>query len=680
MPLITLLGDDEIGKKKTPVSRYPHLKFKGMTHFNRIQSAVLREGLPEKDCNLVLATKTSTGKTVVAEMLAAPALNEGKKVLYVSPLKALTQEKYDEWERRFAEHSILIMTGDYTLSKNKERRLQESHLICMTSEMLDSRTRNTDKEGAAWMQDVGVVIVDEAHILGTERGPAVEVGLMRFCSMAPQARVLLLSATMPNVRDMAEWCCVLNNKDTVVVQSTWRPVPIDLQLKEYREAGNYGATRMQKVEHALDLAFSKPKEKYLCFVHEKTTGKILVDKLREEGERTARFHSADEDLKTRSEIESRFRKRSGRDAIRVLVSTSTLAWGCNLPARNVVIVGVTRGFSAVSTMDLIQMMGRAGRVGLDKKGFCTVLVPEFNASRWALELNTPPAVLSGLMNSQVLSFHLLAEVKHGARNERDLQQWYRRSLAYFQGPYNEAAVKQALKYLRHSGFLQEELGEFRLTPFGEMSVELYFTPQDISWWRFAFSVLKQNHMLRDRYALAWAVGRVPSAQLGYIPRGEQKRVNEFHSKLHDHLEPLKKAYPPDTNSQLYEASLTVADVYDTLCGRSTYTVGSFGLRRDMDRITALWLRINAVMGIDSPQFFQALALRVRYAVPQKHAHLCRLAGVGPVYARRLYRAGVKSVRDAVSKSGRKKVTMIMGTKAKRAIDSAQKIIEEEAQC
>ena len=95
---------------------------------------------------------------------------------------------------------------------------------------------------------------------------------------------------------------------------------------------------------------------------------------------SAKFHNADLGLSERLEIENSFNKKRG--GLRVLVSTSTLAWGRNLPARNVVILGVHRGIAEVDELDIIQMAGRAGRYGIDDAGFVYLICPDGSAPHW----------------------------------------------------------------------------------------------------------------------------------------------------------------------------------------------------------------------------------------------------------------------------------------------------------
>jgi hypothetical protein len=290
--------------------------------FNPVQSMV--HPFRNDDSNIVIGASTSSGKTICAEILMEETLRQNQRVVYLSPLKSLTQEKYEDWKTRFPLDPITILTGDYTLSEEKRNALSSSRIIVMTSEMTDSRTRRMETEKNYWLKEVGLVIVDESHILSTSRGHAVESGIMRFSLINPHARILFLSATMPNVGQLGEWLTLLNGKPTRVIQSTWRPVELNMHYAEYNTDDTYEGVQMAKKGMAISIVKMKPAEKFLIFCHDKGTGNSLVKLLKEEGIE-AKFHNADLDMTERLETETLFSKREG--GLRVLVSTSTLAWG-----------------------------------------------------------------------------------------------------------------------------------------------------------------------------------------------------------------------------------------------------------------------------------------------------------------------------------------------------------------
>ncbi|MDM7940239.1 MAG: DEAD/DEAH box helicase, partial [Methanothrix sp.] len=129
------------------------------------QADVVERGLLEGK-SMLMALATASGKTLLAELAMLKAALDGKRSLYIVPLRALASEKYDSF-RKFKELGIAvgISTGD--LDKRDER-LGKNHIIVATSEKADSLMRN----GAAWVKDLGVLVVDEIHLLNDAgRGP-----------------------------------------------------------------------------------------------------------------------------------------------------------------------------------------------------------------------------------------------------------------------------------------------------------------------------------------------------------------------------------------------------------------------------------------------------------------------------------------------------------------------------
>lgn len=338
-----------------PTKNYTDFAYK-FDSFNPVQSEVLK--YKELDSNVVIAASTSAGKTISAEIIMDESLKIGK-VIYLSPLKSLTQEKYTDWSTRYKDKKIAILTGDYVLSEQTKKELDKADIICMTSEMLDSRSRRMDTEGNQWLYSVSLLVVDEFHIAGTSRGHSLESGLMRFTKMNPRARVVCLSATVPNVEDFALWLKVLNGKRVDVIQSNWRPVELEFNYVTFDDTivYNYADKQKQKVQAVVDVVMKKHDEQFLIFCHDKNTIKNVVMALKDVGIKSMN-HSADLSLKKRMETEAAFEKGK----INILVSTSTLAWGRNLPAKNVIITGVHRGINEVEVLDIIQMSGRAGRM------------------------------------------------------------------------------------------------------------------------------------------------------------------------------------------------------------------------------------------------------------------------------------------------------------------------------
>ena len=465
-----------------------------------------------KDCNVVVATKTSTGKTVCAEIIMDTILDKKGRVIYLSPLKALTLEKYNEWMERFVDKNIEILTGDFDLTKEKIEQLNNADIICITSEMLDSKTRKAylQKNRLQWLHNVSLLIVDEAHIIGTEeRGHPAEVSLMRFCKLFPEARVLLLSATLHNVTHFVEWVTKLNNKKTYYIYSTWRPVKVDIDIigcniNSLCESNKKVQTMLKEL---LKILEKKGKEKFLIFVHTKSIGYKLKKELRRLSIRCD-FHNADIMYNERIELERKFKYS---DSFNVLISTSTLAWGVNLPARNVVIFDVYRGRDTVCVFDIIQMIGRAGRLGLDDKGDAYIIVPnKDDYEYWNEVINKDVIVYSKLLDKYTLMFHITSGIHtKEMTNEKQINEWFSRSLASVQGNKIQSKdLSSIIQELVKIKAIIKQMGVYRSNVIGALSSVYYFHPYDIRMWCDNFNyIFNMKKDIKNEH-IAWALADV----------------------------------------------------------------------------------------------------------------------------------------------------------------------------
>ncbi len=183
------------------------------------QADTIQAGLLEGQ-NIVLASPTASGKTLIAELASMKHVLENHgKVIYLSPLRALASEKYEEF-KKYTEIvksdgrkvSVGISTGDFDDADNWMERYD---IIVTTNEKADSLLRHRAK----WMDSISLVIADEVHLLNeAERGPTLEIVLARLMQVNPHIQILALSATITNVDEIAGW---LNSKYVV---TEWRPI------------------------------------------------------------------------------------------------------------------------------------------------------------------------------------------------------------------------------------------------------------------------------------------------------------------------------------------------------------------------------------------------------------------------------------------------------------------------
>jgi len=173
---------------------------KGISELYPPQEQAVRAGLLDGK-SLVVASPTASGKTLLALLTAYRKVKEQRrKVVYLAPLRALASEKYSEFSEmtRFGIYTN-ISTGDYDSSGES---LGRADVIVLTNERFDSIMRHR----VSWLNSVGLFIADEVHLAGNDsRGPTLEMILTKALHLGLDAQLLALSATISNVRTLAEW-------------------------------------------------------------------------------------------------------------------------------------------------------------------------------------------------------------------------------------------------------------------------------------------------------------------------------------------------------------------------------------------------------------------------------------------------------------------------------------------
>ncbi|KAL3533211.1 hypothetical protein ACH5RR_006732 [Cinchona calisaya] len=165
----------------------------------------------ERNESVLVSAHTSAGKTAVAEYAIAMAFRDKQRVIYTSPLKALSNQKYRELNQEFSD--VGLMTGDVTLSPN-------ASCLVMTTEIL----RGMLYRGSEVLKEVAWVIFDEIHYMkDRERGVVWEESII---FLPPAIKMVFLSATMSNATEFAEWICNIHKQPCHVVYTDFRPTPL----------------------------------------------------------------------------------------------------------------------------------------------------------------------------------------------------------------------------------------------------------------------------------------------------------------------------------------------------------------------------------------------------------------------------------------------------------------------
>ena len=206
---------------KIPGELIQFFREKGITELYPPQEQAILAGLLEGR-SLVVSAPTASGKTFLALVAAYLKAKQGRKAVYLAPLRALASEKYAEFSefRRFGITST-ISTGDYD---STGEFLGRADVVVLTNERFDSVMRHK----VSWINSVGLFIADEVHLAGNDsRGPTLEMILTKAIHLGLDAQLLALSATISNVRTLAEWL------HAVPVEVDWRPVPLREGVYDY---------------------------------------------------------------------------------------------------------------------------------------------------------------------------------------------------------------------------------------------------------------------------------------------------------------------------------------------------------------------------------------------------------------------------------------------------------------
>ena len=377
---------------------------------------------------VLVSAPTSSGKTIVAEYAIFRALQEGAKVLYTTPLKALSNQKYHDFVRAYGDATVGLVTGENTIH-------DDAPVVVMTTEIL----RNLIYEDPGRLDLVRYVVLDEVHYIDDfPRGSVWE----EIVIQAPRTIKLVgLSATIGNYREIADWMAenrggmetvfhdvrpvelkmwlAINNRlyplfkgDGGIDQRTWSKAAQEEEAS-YRIGGYRGLPSndlLHVVEQlrglemlpAIYFIFSRRgcrEALQRCAYHELdlTTAaeKEAIDRVA--AERLQGLKDQDEEALFRRMVDARLLRRGmaehhagllpyhkemveelfQRGLIKVVFATETLSLGINMPARGVVVSSFTKfdgvNFSTLTTGELTQLMGRAGRRGIDTLGHGVIL-------------------------------------------------------------------------------------------------------------------------------------------------------------------------------------------------------------------------------------------------------------------------------------------------------------------
>ncbi|MCP9260699.1 Activating signal cointegrator 1 complex subunit 3 [Dirofilaria immitis] len=421
----------------------------GFQFFNPVQTQVFH-CLYNTDNNALIGAPTGSGKTLCAELAIYRIFREypTKKCVYIAPLKALVRERVSDWNEKFRKLNIRIveLTGDHSPDI---RSLSSAKIVITTPEKWDGVTRSW--EIRQYVKDVALLIVDEIHLLGVERGAVLEAIITRLKLMVAKqeshncVRVIGLSTALANAGDVAEWLGIAD-AGLFNFRPNVRPVPIEVHIAGF--SGQHYCPRMALMNRPAFKAIKSysPCKPTLIFVASRRQTRLtalafvsqlvtdddprqwlhmdmeeleqLIATIKDEnlkltlpfgvGMHHAGLQKHEKDIVERLYVEKK---------IQVMVATATLAWGINMPAHLVIIKGTeyydgkTHKYIDFPVTDVLQMIGRAGRPQFDDSAVAIIYVQDVKKNFYKRFLYEPFPVESSLLTA--LPNHVNAEIYAG---------------------------------------------------------------------------------------------------------------------------------------------------------------------------------------------------------------------------------------------------------------------------
>lgn len=387
--------------------------------------------------SVVVCAPTGAGKTVIAEHAIHRAIQDGQRVFYTTPLKALSNQKYGDFSSKYGINNVGLLTGDTSINR-------DAQIVVMTTEVFRNMLYGTNFGSITQnLKNVKYIVLDEVHYMNDEQRGTVWEESIIYCPTNIQ--LVALSATVANAADLTDWINTVHSR-TELVNTDFRPVPLrfyyfdssqpntilplltpsgqlNSKIKpEKRVFARRGGPKVPQRNVVKDVVrnlhekdmlpaiyftFSRKKcdeqmEKCssLCLVTPKEQAQIreIVDEYLEENPYLAKNKHIEYILNGVAShhagllpgwkvlIEKLFQK----GLIKCVFATETLAAGINMPARSTVISSISKrtdnGHRTLTGSEFLQMSGRAGRRGMDEVGYVTIVGTSFQTPDEVAEL------------------------------------------------------------------------------------------------------------------------------------------------------------------------------------------------------------------------------------------------------------------------------------------------------
>ncbi|MDE1846060.1 MAG: DEAD/DEAH box helicase [Candidatus Micrarchaeota archaeon] len=678
---------------------------RGIKELTPPQALAIEGGLA-KGANLVIASPTASGKTLIAEMaILRSVIGKGKKAIYVAPMRALVSEKYEEFKAAYPYLKIAMSIGDLD---SLDPWLSKYDIVFASTEKLDSLIRH----GLNWLEGVGCIVFDEVHMIGESgRGPTLEILITKLKRLCKETQFVALSATIGNADEIAKWL------GASLVESEYRPIKLEkgIALEEkayYRDmeeslAGSSKLTEIRIVEDTLAkgkqiIIFYSTKrnaeagaekmqrvvKEHLKQIEKERLGEVSkkvlnslskptaqCEKLSRTIENGAAFHHSGLVNNQRKEVENAFKN----NLIKVVCSTTTLGLGVNLPAHTVLVRDTSRygdsGPEKISVNEVTQLFGRAGRPKYDTEGRALLIARVRGEIRDLYERYIDAElepIDSSLGMLPVLRTHVLAFIAtEFLRSEGSIANFFSETFYGYQ--YSSSMVlinrniRKVLDELAGWGFIEKKGSNFAATRLGARVSELYIDP--LSAKKIMNMLLKERDEIGSLFMIANTIEMKPHMKV--TQEAEEKFV--YYSGLlasnieGDEIEDFY--FSPE---KPFSTAMMIKDWIDEkgepeLVKKYGTTPGAvFTKMTKADWMLYSAAEIAKIMRISAIDLIE-LRVRVRYGIKKELLDLVQLEQVGRVRARILHANGIKRVADLRAPGMDKTLERLFGTEIARKI-------------
>jgi len=540
--------------------------------------------------SVIVSAPTGAGKTAIAEHIIEGCIRKKEGVIYTAPIKALSNQKFRDFENQYGD-SIGILTGDVSLN-------QDAPVLIMTTEIF----RNKILDEPESLNRYSWIIFDEIHYIDNpERGTVWEESLI---FLPKHMRLLGLSATIPNIDQLASWIESTHKTPVKTIVEANRPVPLHFffQCRNY-VADNVNALKKihGNAQNKLSSLINYIRQKYgfpciyfvfgraraenlafeLCsynFLDNIEQGQILAlydslcEKFNLKHEKSANillpligrgiaYHHAGMLPTLKEVVERLFTSR----LLKVIFTTETFALGINMPSRSVIFDDLRKFYGryvrTLKTRDFYQMAGRAGRRGIDKEGFvyCRVNPNRIKPDEVkCIIYGKPEEVRSQLNTSYATVLNLYEKYKD------NLFDIYPLSLHYFQAKKHQKLeavrlMESKLKLLKELGYIAGD----SLTAKGRFAKAVY-------GYELILSELYTENIFEELDELGLATIAVASV-----------------------FEPRKNQYPQGLSKTANHIKRICGDIYEKIRHRETkYRIYPFSKPPyfNLSRAADLWVK------------------------------------------------------------------------------------------